>query len=74
MAYSPDSRHPTLTRSGTGRRGACVSLLLALGIHPRAIKEIVGHSAIEMTVNIYGHVNLVTQRAALDHLDEQRSD
>jgi len=33
--------------------------------------EIASHSAIEMTMNIYGHVNLDTQRAALDHLDEQ---
>lgn len=54
-----------------GLRHTCVSLLLALGIHPRVVMEIVGHSAIEMTMNIYGHVNLDTQRAALDHLDEQ---
>ena len=32
--------------------------------------EIVGHSAIEMTMNVYGHVNLDTQRRALDDLDE----
>jgi len=55
-------------------RHTCVSLLLALGIHPRVVMEIVGHSAIEMTMNVYGHVNLDTQRAALDHLDEQLSD
>jgi integrase len=36
--------------------------------------EIVGHSAIEMTMNIYGHVTLDTQRAALDHLDNELSD
>jgi hypothetical protein len=27
--------------------------------------EIVGHSAMEMTMNVYGHVNLETQRIAL---------
>lgn len=54
-----------------GLRHTCVSLLLALGIHPRVVMEIVGHSAIEMTMNVYGHVNLETQRAALDQLDEQ---
>jgi hypothetical protein len=32
--------------------------------------EIVGHSAIEMTMNVYGHINLDTQRRALDNLDE----
>lgn len=36
--------------------------------------EIVGHSAIEMTMNVYGHVNLSTQRSALDHLDAQLTD
>ena len=53
-----------------GLRHTCVSLLLALGIHPRVVMEIVGHSAIEMTMNVYGHVNLDTQRRALDGLDD----
>jgi integrase len=52
-------------------RHTCVSLLLALGVHPRTVMEIVGHSAIEMTMNVYGHVNLETQRAALDALDDE---
>jgi integrase len=56
-----------------GLRHTCVSLLLALGIHPRVVVEIVGHSAIEMTMNIYGHINLDTQRAALNQLDEEMS-
>ncbi|ACV76895.1 site-specific integrase [Nakamurella multipartita] len=50
-------------------RHSCVSLLLAQGVHPRTVMEIVGHSAIEMTMNVYGHVNLETQRRALDELD-----
>jgi hypothetical protein len=33
--------------------------------------EIVGHSAIEMTMNVYGHVPLGSQRAALDLLQAQ---
>ena len=56
-----------------GLRHTCVSLLLALGIHPRVVMEIVGHSAIEMTMNIYGHINLDTQRAALNQLDDELS-
>jgi integrase len=51
-------------------RHTCVSLPLAQGVHPRVVMEIVGHSAIEMTMNVYGHVNLDTQRSALDSLDE----
>ncbi len=54
-------------------RHTCVSLLLALGVHPRTVMEIVGHSAIEMTMNVYGHVNLDTQRQALAHLDDELS-
>jgi integrase len=56
-----------------GLRHTCVSLLLALGTHPRVVMEIVGHSAIEMTMNVYGHVNLDTQRTALNHLDDELS-
>jgi integrase len=56
-----------------GLRHTCVSLLLALGVHPRIVMEIVGHSAMEMTMNVYGHVNLEAQRIALGHLDEQLS-
>jgi integrase len=56
-----------------GLRHTCVSLLLALGVHPRVVMEIVGHSAMEMTMNVYGHVNLDTQRNALNHLDEELS-
>ena len=33
--------------------------------------EIVGHSAIEMTVNVYGHVTLDRRRDALDLLNTQ---
>ena len=51
-------------------RHSCVSLLLAQGVNPRTVMEIVGHSALEMTMNVYGHVNLDTQRRALDELDQ----
>ena len=52
----------------TGRRPA---VLLSLGVHPRVVMEIVGHSDIEMTMNVYGHVSLDNQRAALDLLNAQ---
>jgi hypothetical protein len=32
--------------------------------------EIVGHAALEMTMNVYGHVDLGDQRAALDRLND----
>ena len=55
-------------------RHTCVSLLLALGVSPRVVMEIVGHSAIEMTMNVYAHVSLDNQRAALDLLNAQLAD
>jgi integrase len=55
-------------------RHTCVSLLLAQGVHPRVVMEIVGHSAIEITKNVYGHVNPDTQRQTLDDLDSGLSD
>lgn len=51
-------------------RHSCVSLLLDLGVPPRVVMEIVGHSTLEMTMLVYGHVALDSQRAALTSLDE----
>jgi integrase len=49
-------------------RHTCVSLLLSMGVPPRVVMEIVGHSALEMTMNVYGHVDLESRRDALDRL------
>jgi integrase len=62
-----------LDASTDGLRHTCVSLLLALGVHSRVVMEIVVHSAIEMTMNVYGHTNVDTQRVALDRLDDELS-
>jgi len=51
-------------------RHGCVSVLLAMGVPPRTVMEIAGHSALEMTMNIYGHVSLDDKREALDRLGE----
>jgi integrase len=49
-------------------RHGCVSVLLGLGVPPRTAMEIAGHSTIEMTMNVYGHVTLDEKREALDRL------
>ena len=51
-------------------RHGCVSVLLALGVPPRTVMEIAGHSALEMTMNVYAHVTLEDKRAALDKLGD----
>ncbi len=49
------------------RHGA-VSVLLGLGVPPRTVMEIAGHSGLEMTMNVYGHVTLDDKREALHRL------
>lgn len=37
-------------------RHSAATLLLAQGVHPRCIMELLGHSTISLTMNTYGHV------------------
>jgi integrase len=43
---------------------------LDLGTPPHVVREIVGHSAIEVTMTIYAHVSLEEKRKALRKLGE----
>ncbi|SEG91101.1 Site-specific recombinase XerD [Thermomonospora echinospora] len=51
-------------------RHTCVSLLLHLGVAPDVVREIVGHSDIEVTMTIYAHTSLDEKRAALRKLGD----
>ena len=51
-------------------RHACASLLLAQGIHPRVVMEILGHSQISLTMNTYSHVIPALQRDAADRMGD----
>ncbi len=51
-------------------RHTCVSLLLDLGVPPHIVREIVGHSDIEVTMTIYAHAALDEKRAALRKLGD----
>ena len=51
-------------------RHTCVTLLLDLGAPPHVVREIVGHSDIEVTMTIYAHVSLEEKRKALAKLGE----
>jgi integrase len=51
-------------------RHTCVSLLLALGVPPNIVREIVGHSDIEVTMTIYAHAFLDDKRSALRKLGD----
>lgn len=51
-------------------RHGCVSVLLGLGVPPRTVMEIVGHTTLDVTMNIYGHVSLGDKQEAMKRLGD----
>jgi integrase len=47
-------------------RHTCASLLLAQGVPARVVMELLGHSAIAVTMNVYSHVTPAVSRDAID--------
>lgn len=66
--------HVIRTAAGLGRlrfhdlRHTAVSLLLALGVPPHVVREIVGHSDVKVTMMVYAHGNLDEKATALSQL------
>ncbi|WP_030806019.1 tyrosine-type recombinase/integrase [Streptomyces sp. NRRL S-337] len=50
-------------------RHGCASLLFAAGVQPRVVMEILGHSQIAVTMNVYTHVSEDSRREAVGHMD-----
>lgn len=67
--------HLALRRAGLPQmrfhdlRHGCASLLLAQGVHPRVVMEVLGHSQISLTLNTYSHVIPQLLTEAADQLD-----
>ena len=55
-------------------RHTCASLCIALGAHPKAIQERLGHSSITVTLDRYGHLFPKLDEALTDRLDALRRD
>lgn len=51
-------------------RHTCASLLLAQGVHPRVVMEILGHRQISLTMNTYSHVIPQLQEDAAKRMDD----
>lgn len=51
-------------------RHTCVSLLIQLGAHPKAIQERLGHSSITVTMDVYGHLFPSVAEALTERLDD----
>jgi integrase len=50
-------------------RHSCASILLAAGVPPKVIQEMLGHSQISTTMNIYAHVMPNLRQEAADAMD-----
>jgi integrase len=51
-------------------RHACATLMLDSGVELNTIKELLGHSALAITADVYAHVRLRLQHDAVERLDE----
>jgi integrase len=46
-------------------RHSAATLLLGLGIHPKIVSELLGHSQIAITLDLYSHVTATMQQEAV---------
>jgi integrase len=51
-------------------RHSAATLLLSLGVHPKVVQEVLGHTEISMTMDIYSHVLPGMQHEAMGRLDD----
>jgi len=51
-------------------RHSAATLLLSMGVSPKVVQEILGHSNISMTMDVYGHVLPSMHRDAMDKWDD----
>ena len=50
-------------------RHSAATILLTMGVHPKVVQEILGHSNISITLNTYSHVLPSMQRDAMNDMD-----
>ncbi|MEY9871206.1 integrase [Streptacidiphilus sp. MAP12-33] len=50
-------------------RHGCATLLIAAGVPARVVMEVLGHSQIAVTMNVYAHVTTDTSREAMGNMD-----
>lgn len=78
-AKSVQDLRAAVQRSGVRRirfhdlRHACASLLLAQGVSPRVVMDVLGHSQLAITMDLYSHVMPSALRDAADAMDRALS-
>lgn len=72
--------HPLLKKAGLPRirfhdlRHTAATLLLLRGVHPKIVSELLGHSSVSLTLDVYSHVLPDMQREATTALDRMLAD
>ncbi len=51
-------------------RHSAATILLSMGIHPKVVQELLGHSAISMTMDTYSHVLPSMHQEAMEKMDD----
>ncbi|HVB61435.1 MAG TPA: tyrosine-type recombinase/integrase [Ktedonobacteraceae bacterium] len=51
-------------------RHSVATILLAAGVHPKKVQELLGHSSITITMDVYSHVLLPMQQDVADKMDD----
>jgi integrase len=54
-------------------RHSAATLLLNEGVHPKVVQELLGHSNIAMTMDVYSHVLPSMQQEAISRLNNTLS-
>lgn len=62
-----DAKLPRIRLHDT--RHGCATLLFAANVPARVVMEILGHSQIAVTMNVYTHVSDRSRREAMGHMD-----
>jgi integrase len=51
-------------------RHSAATILLTMGVHPKVVQELLGHSNIGITMDVYSHVLPSMQKEAMDKWEE----
>jgi integrase len=50
-------------------RHSAATIMLSMGVHPKVVQELLGHSSISMTLDTYSHMLPSMQQEAMDKLN-----
>ena len=51
-------------------RHSAATIMLSMGVHPKVVQELLGHSSISMTLDTYSHMLPSMQQEAMDKLND----